>query len=108
MRDIRTTGAEKMSSKTKRAIMLHGRKTSVSLEEPFWRAFRLIADERRATAGKLLAEIDSAREQGCNLSSAVRMFVLDYYVSQHERRPPTSQDEKSPLERIRRSKRDQR
>jgi Ribbon-helix-helix domain len=39
MRDIRTTRAEKMSSKTKRAIMLHGRKTSVSLEEPFWRAF---------------------------------------------------------------------
>jgi predicted DNA-binding ribbon-helix-helix protein len=57
MRDIRTTRAEKMSSKTKRAIMLHGRKTSVSLEEPFWRAFRLIADERRATAGATSADV---------------------------------------------------
>jgi predicted DNA-binding ribbon-helix-helix protein len=73
-----------MSSNVKRSITLNGRKTSVSLEEPFWRAFRMIAKQRRARPAELLAEIDSARERSCNLSSAIRMFVLGYYVSQHE------------------------
>jgi predicted DNA-binding ribbon-helix-helix protein len=61
--------------------MLHGRKTSVSLEQPFWHAVQTIANERSVAAGALIAEIDSAREDSCNLSSAIRTFVLAYYVS---------------------------
>ena len=44
------------------------------------------AKERKTTAGALVSEIDGAREQRRNLSSAIRTFVLAYYVSQDERR----------------------
>ena len=79
-----------MSSIVKRSILLQGRKTSVSLEEPFWRAFRMIAKERKASVGELVAEIDSARGQSRNLSSAIRTFVLAYYVSRDEGRSSSS------------------
>ena len=94
-----------MSSVVKRSIILHGRKTSISLEEPFWRAFRMIAAQREATIGELIAHIDSARDQSCNLSSAIRTFVLAYYVSRDEERSPRSTKDMSALERIRRSNR---
>jgi predicted DNA-binding ribbon-helix-helix protein len=92
-----------MSSVGKRSIILHGRKTSISLEEPFWRAFQMIAAQRDETVGEVLAQIDNAREQSCNLSSAIRMFVLAYYVSRDEGRAPTATKERSALQRIRRS-----
>jgi predicted DNA-binding ribbon-helix-helix protein len=85
-----------MSSIVKHSIKFRGRKTSVSLEEPFWRAFRMIAAERDETVGELAAQIDNAREQGCNLSSAIRTFVLAYYVSREDR-PPTAKRELSAL-----------
>jgi predicted DNA-binding ribbon-helix-helix protein len=93
-----------MSPIVKRSIILHGRKTSISMEEPFWRAFRVIAAERKSTVGELVAEIDSAREQS-NLSSAIRMFVLAYYVSRAEGRAPPLRHEMRASERIRRSRR---
>jgi predicted DNA-binding ribbon-helix-helix protein len=74
-----------MTPVIKRSIRLHGlprRKTSVSLEEPFWRELNLIAKERQMSANALVTEIDDARGQSCNLSSAIRTFVLAYYVSQ--------------------------
>jgi hypothetical protein len=50
------------------------------------------AKERKTTAGALIAEIDNVRGQSRNLSSAIRTFVLAYYVSQDEQcAPPTSQ-----------------
>jgi predicted DNA-binding ribbon-helix-helix protein len=70
----------------KRSIWLCHRKTSVSLEEPFWQALRMIARERKTTAGALVEEIDSARGERRNLSSAIRTFVLAYYVSLEEER----------------------
>jgi len=70
-----------MTTVVKRSIKLHGRKTSVSLEEPFWTALRIIAKERKSTTGALVEEIDSARGQRRNLSSAIRIFVLGYYQS---------------------------
>src|SRR5262245_39531309 len=83
--------AEKIRPIIKRSVMIHGRKTSVSLEEQFWRSLRMIASERKATAGALIGEIDSAREQGRNLSSAIRTFVLAYYVSRDERCAPAGE-----------------
>jgi predicted DNA-binding ribbon-helix-helix protein len=66
---------------TKRSVVIAGHKTSVSLEEPFWTAVREISQARAVTVSALLHEIDRNRANA-NLSSAVRVFVLDY-VRQH-------------------------
>ena len=60
----------------KRSIMIEGHKTSVSLEDAFWRGLKEIARDQQATLSNMVAEIDKAREHG-NLSSAIRLFVLD-------------------------------
>ena len=62
----------------KRSIVIAGHKTSVSIEDAFWVALKDIAANRRTTVAELVAAIDSGRRQG-NLSSAVRLFVLDYF-----------------------------
>ena len=62
----------------KRSIVLAGHKTSVSLEDAFWRGLKDIASGRRTTLSDLIVSIDLNREQG-NLSSALRLFVLDHY-----------------------------
>ena len=67
----------------KRSIVIAGHKTSVSLEDAFWNALKEIAGERDPTLSDLVASIDTARELG-NLSSAIRLFVLDFYRSQLE------------------------
>ena len=63
----------------KRSLTLRGHRTSVSLEEPFWQAFREIAAERRLTINALAAEIDTARGTDAGLASAIRVFVLEHY-----------------------------
>ena len=60
----------------KRSVMIDDHKTSVSLEDPFWSGLKEIAHSERATLPALLAKIDGTREHG-NLSSAIRLFVLD-------------------------------
>jgi predicted DNA-binding ribbon-helix-helix protein len=60
------------------SIVFAGRKTNVSLEEPFWRGLRDIAASRRITLSVLVAGINAERECS-NLSSALRLFVLKYY-----------------------------
>ncbi|AJE47210.1 ribbon-helix-helix domain-containing protein [Celeribacter indicus] len=62
----------------KRSLTLHGHRTSVSLEEPFWRAFRAIAKERDLPINVLAAEIDETRGTESGLASAIRVYVLDY------------------------------
>ena len=69
------------SSVVKRSIVVAGHKTSVSLEDAFWKTFKEIADGRHMTLSELAAAIDSARQHG-NLSSAIRLFVLDFYRGQ--------------------------
>jgi len=65
----------------KRSIVIAGHKTSVSLEDAFWRGLKEIASARNMTLSDLVASIDGGRRQG-NLSSAIRLFVLDHYRSQ--------------------------
>jgi predicted DNA-binding ribbon-helix-helix protein len=65
----------------KRSIVIAGHKTSVSLEDAFWKALKEIAGGRELTLSDLVASIDTDRRQG-NLSSAIRLFVLDYYRAQ--------------------------
>ena len=62
----------------KRSIRLHGHKTSVSLEDEFWSALKVIAGKRLTNLSDLVTAIDGQRQHG-NLSSAIRLFVLDYY-----------------------------
>ena len=62
----------------KRSIVIAGHKTSVSLEDAFWQGLKEIATGRDMTLSDLVATIDTDR-QGGNLSSAIRLFVLDYY-----------------------------
>ena len=64
----------------KRSIVIAGHKTSVSLEDAFWDALKEIAARRNVTLSDLVASIDASRSQG-NLSSAIRLFVLDYFRS---------------------------
>jgi predicted DNA-binding ribbon-helix-helix protein len=61
----------------KRSIVAAGHKTSVSLEDAFWNGLKEIVRGRNITLSELVAAIDSER-QG-NLSSAIRLFVLDFY-----------------------------
>ena len=69
------------SSVVKRSIVLAGHKTSVSLEDAFWRALKEIAGGRQITLSNLVSEIDSERQQS-NLSSTIRLFVLDFHRKQ--------------------------
>jgi predicted DNA-binding ribbon-helix-helix protein len=69
------------SSVVKRSIVIAGHKTSVSLEDEFWKAFKQIADERDLTTSELAATINAYR-QHANLSSAIRLFVLGQYRDQ--------------------------
>jgi predicted DNA-binding ribbon-helix-helix protein len=62
----------------KRSIVVGGHKTSVSLEEAFWNGMKEISHERSVTLSELVGEIDTNRHQG-NLSSAIRLFVLDHF-----------------------------
>ena len=64
----------------KRSIVVAGHKTSVSLEEAFWNGMKEISGERNMTLSELVGEIDNKRQQG-NLSSAIRLFVLDHFKS---------------------------
>ncbi len=62
----------------KRSIVIAGHKTSVSLEDAFWKGLKDIAGDRDITLSDLVASIDTDRRHG-NLSSAIRLFVLDHY-----------------------------
>jgi predicted DNA-binding ribbon-helix-helix protein len=69
------------SQVVKRSISVSGHKTSVSLEDEFWSALKVIAGKRLTNLSDLVTAIDNQRQHG-NLSSALRLFVLDFYRSQ--------------------------
>ena len=60
----------------KRSVMIDGHKTSICLEDAFWSSLKAIAQAQGATVAQTVTTIDKTREQS-NLSSAVRLFVLD-------------------------------
>lgn len=82
----------------KRSIVIAGHKTSVSLEDAFWAGLKEIATARGMTLSELVATIDTGRQHG-NLSSAIRLFVLDHYRSASNRAdgaPPPQRGEHRP------------
>lgn len=60
----------------KRSLLIAGHRTSISLEDAFWRRLRGIAAERGLSLNRLAAMIDASRGSA-NLSSAIRVFVLE-------------------------------
>ena len=65
----------------KRSIVFGGHKTSVSLEDAFWQGLKEIAHTQHKTLSNTVAEIARCRQQK-NLSSAIRLFVLDHLRTQ--------------------------
>ena len=69
----------------KRSLTLRGHRTSVSLEDRFWQAFRTIAKEKHRPINDLAAEIDAARALDTGLASAIRDYVLQHYMDKDSR-----------------------
>ena len=66
----------------KHSATLHGHHTSFTLEDVFWDELKLIAETRQISLAGLIAEIDDNREAESNLSSALRVYVLQWIKSQ--------------------------
>jgi predicted DNA-binding ribbon-helix-helix protein len=64
---------------TRRSIYIGSHKSSVHVEGSFWAALREIADTEGLKLTELIAHIDKHRKTP-NLSSAIRLYVLDYYA----------------------------
>jgi len=81
------TGKASMRSQVikKRCVTIAGRRTSVTIEDEFWKGLREIADGWDQTLYGLIADID-AKRQSSNLSSALRLFVLQHYRDELARR----------------------
>lgn len=79
-RDVRTpvTDPVKEFAVVKRSVVVEGHKTSVSLEDAFWSSLKDIAARRGLSLSMQIAAIDQHRRTS-NLSSAIRLFVLDYF-----------------------------
>ena len=65
-----------MARPKKRSLTLQGHRTSVTLEDEFWQAFREIATRNGRTINELAAQIDADRDSDTGLASAIRIFVL--------------------------------
>jgi len=66
------------SAVIKHSVIIGSHRTSISLEDPFWRHLKEIARADGWPVSKLIAEIDGSRQYG-NLSSAIRLFVLEHF-----------------------------
>ena len=82
----------------KRSIAIDGNRTSVSLEEPFWRSLRAIAYAERLDTNALVAEI-AAKCGTAGLSSALRQFVL-HYCQHHTLVEPKAGPRVAPVEPV--------
>jgi predicted DNA-binding ribbon-helix-helix protein len=81
--ESKKTGAaapRQKSTVVKRSIMVGGHQTSISLEDDFWIALHEISTTQGVRVSDLTATIDQGREHA-NLSSAIRLYLLDYYKS---------------------------
>jgi predicted DNA-binding ribbon-helix-helix protein len=78
----RRKGRRAKSRVRRHSILIDGQRTSASLEDEFWKGLKESAGARRMSLSKLVASIDAERRRGSNLSSAIRLFVLDFYLQQ--------------------------
>lgn len=78
----------------KRSLTIAGHRTSVSVEEPFWDGLNEIARLRRLSIAALVTTIDRGRQGRGNLSSAIRIYVLEWY--RYGALPPKAVPRRSP------------
>ena len=64
----------------KRSLAVGGRATSVAIEDAFWDSLKEIATHEGIPLNQLITQIDEKRRYA-NLSSAIRLFVLDHYMA---------------------------
>jgi predicted DNA-binding ribbon-helix-helix protein len=69
----------------KRSLTLRGHRTSVSLEDPFWDSFCIISNELKVPINVLSAQIDASRGVESGLASAIRVYVLQYYINKAQK-----------------------
>lgn len=62
----------------KHSVSIRGHRTSITLEDAFMDGLRQMADQRGMAVAALIAEIDSGHSAPVNLSSAIRLAVLDW------------------------------
>ena len=60
-------------------MIVNGRDSSVSIEGAFWNALKEIAVAQNISANALVSKIDSERDATANLSSAIRVYVVERY-----------------------------
>ena len=72
----------------KRSVVVAGHPTSVSLEPAFWDALKELAAARGLSMAALIAEID--RDRSGNLSSAIRVHVLNELRDRAVAKPPSA------------------
>jgi predicted DNA-binding ribbon-helix-helix protein len=58
-------------------VVVDGQKTSISIEDAFWSELKSLARRQDRTVSDLVQSISTSRAEGANLSSAVRVYVLD-------------------------------
>ena len=75
--DIADPDPRDASYVVKRSVTIRGHRTSFSLEQPFFDALVAIAERRSLSLAALVAEVDGSRPKGANLSSALRVYVLE-------------------------------
>jgi predicted DNA-binding ribbon-helix-helix protein len=76
-RDSIARGAiQPVAGVVKRSLVVAGHRTSISLEDAFWRELKALARKRSQSINALVAEIDASRGRS-NLSSAIRVFVFE-------------------------------
>jgi predicted DNA-binding ribbon-helix-helix protein len=68
----------------KRSFTISGHRTSISLETAFWDALKAIAREEKTSAAALIGRVDAVRGKA-GLSSAVRVWLLQYYRQRADR-----------------------
>ncbi|SFJ36573.1 ribbon-helix-helix domain-containing protein [Aerobium aerolatum] len=71
-----------MTAVVKRSVSIRGHRTSFSIEQPFFDDLLRIAAQREISLARLVGEVDEARPRETNLSSALRLHVLDWYRQQ--------------------------
>ncbi|MBL42284.1 MAG: aryl-sulfate sulfotransferase [Rhodospirillaceae bacterium] len=62
----------------KKSVNISGHRTSISIEEQFWQVLKEISEYKKKSINSLIFEIDKKRNINTNLSSAIRLFVLNY------------------------------
>ncbi len=73
-----------MKGPVKHSLSLRGHRTSVSLEDVFWRAFQIAAKEEGLAINALAAKIDETRDPENGLASAIRVWLFEREITKNE------------------------